>query len=188
MKIYTKQGDKGETKLWGGSPIRKDHPRLNAYGTLDELNSHIGLLIADLVDVTEFDFASLVQFLKSIQRELFEFGSQLATPLQSDREKLPSLQSESLLRLETLMDEWTEELPALKSFILPGGSRSASLAHVCRTVCRRAERELVCFLENETYPDIYLKYLNRLSDVFFVLARLVNHRLQIVDENWSGSQ
>lgn len=186
MKIYTKQGDQGQTSLWGGRRILKDDVRLDAYGTLDELSSFIGLLIADLDAPHAQD---LIDHLKDVQILIFHICSQLATADSAARTTLPSLQATDVTKLERLMDEWSATLQPLKAFILPGGTRSASLAHICRTVCRRAERHTVSLLqEDQTYPEEYLRYLNRLSDFFFTLARVLNARAGRPDELWDNAR
>ncbi len=167
MKIYTKIGDNGTTYLLGGKKVFKDDQRLNAYGTVDELNSILGLAI------TEIENPELVEVLRSIQVELFEMGSDLATPVDSNV-KIDRFEMTRSERLERLIDRFDERLPVLKNFILPGGSKSAALLHYARTVCRRAEREVAALMKTVEIEKNVLVYLNRLSDLLFVLARYCN--------------
>ncbi len=168
MKIYTKTGDKGETSLFGGKRISKDDLRIEAYGTVDELNTFTGVL-HDLCDNSE-----IKQELQSIQSLLFNLGSVLA----SDPEKnfqLPGIRQKHIDALESSMDRMDAKLPELRNFILPSGHPTVSAAHVCRTVCRRAERRVVSLAGMASVEEINLIYLNRLSDYFFVLARYLGH-------------
>ncbi|MDR2774154.1 MAG: cob(I)yrinic acid a,c-diamide adenosyltransferase [Tannerella sp.] len=166
-KIYTKGGDKGTTSLVGGFRVPKTHPRLEAYGTVDELNSFIGLLIVEGED--RRDTCDLLQF---VQSKLFTVGSYLATdPSKTDYKIESQITGESIKKIEDAIDRIDGRLPKLKSFVLPGGSRSAALAHVCRTVCRRAERNIYHLAETETVEEPVLVFMNRLSDLLFVIAR-----------------
>ncbi len=191
MKIYTRTGDKGETSLSGGQRVSKSDPRVEVYGTLDELNSFVGLFEAELRPDSRFDLER--QWLAEIQDELFRLGMQVSTPRDA-KNAPPALRPNFARSLETQMDQMTEHLPELTFFILPGGSRPGSLAHVCRTVCRRAERLMVDWgLAPESEAQIHasvalsvLTALNRLSDFFFVFARHANHRLQVVDVEWKS--
>ena len=170
MKIYTKTGDKGTTGLIGGTRVAKSHIRLETYGTIDELNSFIGLLIEEITDKETIDF------LMFIQQKLFVIGSYTAT----DTDKTEILSESKILGndialMEQQIDLMNDKLPPLKNFVLPGGSKSGALAHVCRTVCRRAERCMVRLAENgSTADENPLIFVNRLSDYFFVLARKEN--------------
>ncbi|HJR49643.1 MAG TPA: cob(I)yrinic acid a,c-diamide adenosyltransferase, partial [Gemmatimonadales bacterium] len=173
MKIYTRTGDTGETALFGGGRVRKDHPRTSAYGDVDELNSAIG--VARAAAPTEmFD-----DLLDGIQRDLFAIGGRLATP---EPEKVAKaiakavLPPERVASLERVMDEAEGELPPLRAFVIPGGTPKAAAFHLARTVCRRAERSVVRLTREEDVPAEILVYLNRLSDLLFTLARLANHR------------
>ena len=166
MKIYTKGGDKGETSLYGGRRVSKDDLRIECYGTVDELNSFLGLLAAG---INESDISS---FLYKIQKQLFDIGSLLA----ADPGKslaLPEIKEEDILSIEQQIDNMSSQLPPLKTFILPGGSREVSYAHICRTICRRAERRCISLGHEEYVKEIIIKYLNRLSDFFFVLSRKI---------------
>jgi len=162
MKIYTKTGDKGQTSLFNGERRSKDDIRIEAYGSVDELNSFLGLLISKLNDM------ELKQVLMGIQKSLFDLGSMLANPTNTSK---AVIKEEDIEALEKGIDNMNEYLPALKTFILPGGNENASLAHVCRTVCRRAERRAITLSGKNEIDPIAIKYLNRLSDYFFVLSR-----------------
>ena len=181
MKIYTKTGDTGETGLFGGGRVRKDHPRTQAYGEVDELNSAVGLARAtapaDLFD----------QLLEAVQRDLFSIGGRLATP---EPEKVAKSMAKAVLpperaeSFERVMDDAERELPPLRAFVLPGGIPKASALHLARTVCRRAERSVVHLAHDEAVAPEILVYLNRLSDLLFTLARLANHRAGSPDVTW----
>lgn len=176
MKIYTRTGDDGTTGLIGGSRVRKCDARLDVYGTVDELNSLLGLaaVVAD-VEVREA--------LHAVQQELFVIGSHLASP-DPPGSWLPPLDEQIVARLEMQIDQWTERLPPLRNFILPGGDDCAARLHVARAVCRRAERLAVDFSLDRPVPALVLTYLNRLSDWLFVLARRANHLAGIDDIPW----
>ena len=164
--IYTGTGDQGTTSLVGGQRVSKAHDRIETYGTIDELNSFIGLLITSLEDEKDTEFLSF------IQHKLFTVGSYLATDQSTTKLKIRSrVTPESIEKLEGEIDRIDNELPKMRAFILPGGCRSAAHAHVCRTVCRRAEREIYRLAENYLVEEPVLKFMNRLSDYFFVLAR-----------------
>jgi len=181
MKIYTKTGDGGETSLFGGGRVRKDHVRTAAYGDVDELNSTIGLARAT-APVELFD-----DLLQAVQRDLFSIGGRLATPEPAKVAKsmpktaLPPERAESL---ERFMDDADQELPPLRAFVLPGGTPKAAALHVGRAVCRRAERSVVHLAGQGDVPPEILIYLNRLSDLLFTLARLANHRMGSPDLTW----
>lgn len=180
MKIYTKKGDKGETSLFGGGKVWKDNPRIKAYGTIDELNSVIGIAI------TECQSEELKEILRSIQSELFTIGSDLATPLEKEKKglEIPRIDEHFSKRLEELIDKFDALLSELKNFILPGGSKGSAFLHLARTVCRRGEREVVTLMkEVEINPQIEV-YLNRLSDLLFILARYENKVCGIDDIKW----
>jgi cob(I)alamin adenosyltransferase len=179
MKIYTKTGDRGETGLIGGRRISKHDLRIACYGTVDELNSWIGLVGSKLPVSVRRQNA-----LSRIQDRLFVIGSLLANDPKGSRMKLPELNEEDVAFLEREIDVMTVKLPELKSFILPGGSPLASECHVARCVCRRAEREVVALSKKETVDARVIVYLNRLSDYLFVLARAVNKAKKINDIVW----
>jgi cob(I)alamin adenosyltransferase len=169
FKIYTKTGDKGQTSLIGGTRVSKSHIRIESYGTVDELNSYLGLVN----DLSNNDEISL--WIREIQDRLFTLGAELATtPTKEVKMKLPDLHLTDIEWLENRIDEMNEVLPEMRSFILPGGHQAASACHVARCICRRAERVCVGLCEHgEEVSDIILKYLNRLSDFLFVLARYI---------------
>lgn len=178
MKIYTKTGDSGETGLFGGRRLPKNHARIEAYGTVDELNSFIGLLYDSL------DSAHQRTVLREVQDRLFTVGSHLACDPEQ-MPMLPDLADADLVFLENEMDEMDEKLPPLKNFVLPGGHPTVSVAHVCRTVCRRAERRVVELKSlGEPVEDSVVKYLNRLSDYFFVLSRTIGQNLGAPEIAW----
>ena len=164
MKIYTKTGDKGTTSLLSGRRVDKYHPRINAYGTIDELNSWVGLL-------REYAGVETKRELIAIQETLFSMGSHLAAEPGTQTFPLPALDNGQIVALEMAMDRMNESLPELRSFILPGGHISVSHCHIARTVCRRAERHVVELAGVDEIPEFIVVFLNRLSDYFFVLAR-----------------
>ncbi|MEE8060979.1 MAG: cob(I)yrinic acid a,c-diamide adenosyltransferase [Gemmatimonadales bacterium] len=181
MKIYTRTGDTGETALFGGGRVSKDHPRVSAYGDIDELNAAIGVARAteprELAD----------PMLQSIQRDLFSIGGHLAAPNPERVAKALDkavLAPEQVTAFENAIDEADVELPALRAFVLPGGTAKAAALHHARTVCRRAERSVIALARDAEVPPLFLQYLNRLSDLLFTLARLANHRDGINDETW----
>ena len=180
MKIYTKKGDKGQTFLFGGGPYPKDDRRVEAYGTVDELNSVLGCAIAALPD------AAIVSILQEVQKQLFTLGAELATVAPSLEMKQGYLNAAHIQGLEKQIDDWEAELQPLKKFVLPGGTMGSAWLHLARTLCRRAERRVVTLsFEGEVRPEV-ITYLNRLSDWLFVLARLVNHRESVPDILWEG--
>ena len=165
MKIYTKTGDKGLTSLFGGKRVPKHHLRIEAYGTVDELNSYIGLIRDQKID------SDTINVLIEIQDRLFTLGSMLATEPGNEKVKVPQLFEEDITLLEKEIDKMNETLPEMRSFVLPGGHQTVSFCHVARCVCRRAERLTVHLAEVEAVQEIVIKYLNRLSDYLFVLSR-----------------
>ena len=177
MKIYTKTGDKGETSLFGGERVPKHHARIHAYGTIDELNSFVGLIKDQ--DIND----EYKKILLKIQETLFSLGSHLATKDEKMISMLPELQEENIEELEKEIDSMDKELPQMKSFILPGGHTIVSYIHVARSICRRAERELH-EVDEEVNPIIH-KYVNRLSDYFFTLARKVGQDLEVEEIPWN---
>ena len=178
MKIYTKTGDEGTTGLLGGTRVPKSNLRIEAYGTVDELNSYIGLLRDQAVNAHRKDL------LKTIQDRLFTIGADLATAPGKDKVVKPDLVDADIALLEGEMDQMEESLPALTSFILPGGHQAVSFAHLARCVCRRAERIAVALNEVESVAPIVLKYLNRLSDFLFVLGRKMAQELDAEEVKW----
>ncbi|SCX93213.1 cob(I)alamin adenosyltransferase [Nonlabens sp. Hel1_33_55] len=185
MKIYTKTGDTGETSLFGGTRVPKNNLRIDSYGTVDELNSWMGLLRDQPVD------SEVKKFIIEIQDRLFTIGSILATPpekelLKNGKERLniPKISDENVSELETQMDQMEEDLPQMTHFILPGGHQSVSFCHITRTVCRRAERLAVELNASSPIDPQVIKYLNRLSDYLFVLARKLSKDLQAEEIKW----
>ncbi|MCB0700565.1 MAG: cob(I)yrinic acid a,c-diamide adenosyltransferase [Chitinophagales bacterium] len=180
FKIYTKTGDKGTTSLIGGVRVPKNHIRIESYGTVDELNSYVGMINDTANDVL------ITEWLREIQDRLFTIGSVLATnPDKEVKMKLPDLHENDVIWLEQKIDEMNETLPEMRSFILPGGGVAASNAHIARCVCRRAERICVAMQQQEEYvPELIVQYLNRLSDFLFVLARYIAHKNGAEDIPW----
>lgn len=178
MKIYTKKGDQGKTGLIGGTRVSKSHIRIDAYGTIDELNAFTGLLRDHLTD------QRYTEQLLEIQDRLFTMGSHLANDESKSKMELPPMHSSDIEQLEIWMDEMDEKLPPMKSFVLPGGHPTVSYAHVCRTVCRRAERKITQLQEMITMQPIFLQYVNRLSDYFFVLGRKIAMDLAVEESPW----
>lgn len=173
MKIYTKTGDKGETSLLGGTRVSKAHQKIEAYGTVDELNAIVGMLVSS--------DDRYIEILKEIQNNLFNIGSLLATEREVNF-KLPEIVEEDITRLEKAIDEMNDFLPELRTFVLPGGNMSNAYAHMARTVCRRAERRVVVLDGDQ---DIIIRYLNRLSDYFFVLGRAYLYHAGLSEDKWS---
>lgn len=167
MKVYTKKGDKGQTQLLGGSIVDKDHVKLECYGTIDELNSFIGNIYDQ--DLKEFH----KEILLNIQNQLFNLGSVISFDGIKDKIKLPNITVKNIEMLEKAIDKMEESLPMLKNFILPSGHPTTSKCHIARTVCRRAERNLVTLSKTSEIDNLHLEYLNRLSDYLFVLSRAV---------------
>ncbi|HXU45914.1 MAG TPA: cob(I)yrinic acid a,c-diamide adenosyltransferase [Thermoanaerobaculia bacterium] len=180
-RVYTRTGDDGTTALGGGQRLPKDSPRISAYGTVDELSSAIGVAIAAGLD------PDLAAELARVQNELFHLGSDLCI-LEEDKARfpVPVIEERHVAALEALMDRLTEELGPLQNFILPGGAPGAAHLHVARTVCRRAERDLVALAREEPVGPWTVRYLNRLSDALFVLARAENHRRGVADVLWDS--
>jgi cob(I)alamin adenosyltransferase len=178
VKIYTRTGDAGETSLFDGSRVSKADSRVDAYGDVDELNAWLGLVRANRLD------ADLDQPLVRIQQDLFALGAQLADPRDriAERVRKASLDDADVERLEHLIDRLESELPPLRRFILAGGSPAGAALHVARTVCRRAERRMVAL--TPTPEAVLVKYVNRLSDLLFVMARVVNHRAGTPEIEW----
>lgn len=178
MKIYTKTGDQGLTSLIGGTRVPKFSLRIDCYGTVDELNSYVGLVRDQDVNATRRDL------LKEIQDRLFTIGASLASDPEKSRMKIPDLRPEDVALLEREMDRMNESLPELRVFVLPGGHQSVSFAHVARCVCRRAERLVIQLREDSFVADLVVMYLNRLSDFLFVLSRQMAHELNAEEVKW----
>ena len=185
-RVYTRTGDKGDTGLVGGKRVPKDSPRIEAYGTVDELNSIVGLArVFNAERIKEGEaHGFLDQVLRDIQEELFNLGSELATPPDSRFKGAISIGEEQVKRIEEIIDECQKTLEPLKSFILPGGGRIGGYLHQCRTVCRRAEREVLRLSRVEETSEWGIKYINRLSDLFFVLSRWVGKHLGEQEYLW----
>ena len=181
LKIYTKAGDDGQTALFGGGRVEKDHPRVEAYGDVDELNAFLGM--ARAVEM----MPRIDEVLVPIQRDLFSIGALLATP---DHDKMREqllkarIDSDRIAELERAIDECERELEPLRSFILPGGTPKSAALHVARTVCRRAERRIVALHRADPLPELVVIYMNRLSDLLFVLARVANRRAGAGEVTW----
>ena len=181
MKIYTKSGDSGQTSTFGGRRVSKDDSRVAAYGDVDELNSSMGVAVATEPVALERDL------LTGIQRDLFSLGAQLASP---DSEKAARAQEKTAIpdakitELESAIDRIDDELTVLRSFIVPGGTTKSAQLHHARSVCRRAERSVVALAKHEAVPAVAVTYLNRLSDLLFMIARLANHRSDVPDIKW----
>ena len=178
MKIYTKTGDQGLTSLIGGTRVKKSHVRIEAYGTVDELNAYIGLVADQPINTNRR------LFLKEIQDRLFTIGSSLASEPEKSKMKIPDLHETDITLLENEIDAMNSILPPLRAFILPGGHQSVSFCHVARGVCRRTERLVIALAEESFVADLVIKYLNRLSDYLFVLCRLMAYDLQAEEITW----
>lgn len=198
MKIYTRTGDKGTTGLFGGKRVRKDNIRIEAVGAIDEVNSVIGVAIVQIINqppkasLATGEKSLIRNQLSKIQGDLFEIGAVLATP-QRVRVKEKRIHKEFTSHLkdrtsefEELIDGLTTKLPPMKSFILPGGSKEGAFLHLARTVCRRAERRIVAFSQKERVDREIIKYMNRLSDLLFTMARFVNTQKNITETPWKG--
>jgi cob(I)alamin adenosyltransferase len=189
-RVYTRRGDQGETSLAGGQRVPKDGPRLEAYGTVDELNSFLGAARARAGELAarEPQIEPFVAVLLRVQHELFNLGSILATLPEDVHPKQARITDAEIAQLETEMDRMNEELPGLRSFVLAGGSRLNAELHICRTVCRRAERALVTLSRAESVPPEAVRYLNRLSDALFVWSRWVSHITGAPETLWEPNQ
>lgn len=179
MKIYTRTGDDGTTSLFSGGRVRKDHLRVEAYGTVDELNSVLGMARAAGPD------SQLEAWLTDIQAHLFHLGADLATPLDAKSDWVVRMDAEKVAWLEETIDAMTAELPELKHFVLPGGTPAAATLHLARTVSRRTERIVVALVENEPVGEHVQPYINRLSDWLFTAARYENMRKNIPESEWA---
>jgi cob(I)alamin adenosyltransferase len=179
MKIYTKTGDAGETSLFSGGRVPKTHLRVEAYGTVDELNSTLGVARASK------PHQQTDAWLSDVQRQLFHLGADLSTPMDAKSDYVIRVTAEQVEWLEQGIDRMMDETPPLKNFILPGGSPSAAQLHIARTVCRRAERRVIELMQTEAISEYVLPYLNRLSDWLFALARWENYQAGIAEEKWS---
>ncbi|HMP99190.1 MAG TPA: cob(I)yrinic acid a,c-diamide adenosyltransferase [Cyclobacteriaceae bacterium] len=178
MKIYTKTGDSGTTSLFGGTRLSKANMRIETYGTVDELNAHLGLLRDQ--EVNQKRQALLI----SIQENLFTIGAMLAAEPGNNKIKIPNITEAHIQQLESAIDEMDSQLSPMRNFVLPGGHQAVSIAHICRTVCRRAERLCVALHEAEGVHELVIKYLNRLSDYLFVLSRMISQELGATESPW----
>jgi cob(I)alamin adenosyltransferase len=183
-RIYTRAGDQGQTHLAGGQRVYKDSPRIACYGTVDELNAFVGVAALSAAD----SVPALAPILKRVQHELFNLGSILATQLEDVHPHQARVTEIEIRQLETEIDRANQDLAPLRSFVLPGGTRLNAELHICRTVCRRAERLAVTLAREEPVPPETIQYLNRLSDAFFVWSRWVNHVLGIPEVLWEPNQ
>ncbi|MBA3900253.1 MAG: cob(I)yrinic acid a,c-diamide adenosyltransferase [Bacteroidetes bacterium] len=179
MKIYTKTGDKGQTSLIGGTRVPKDHIRIEAYGTVDELNSFIGLVRSQ--EISNRPLTTLIE----IQDRLFTIGAILASDPLKSKMKIPELNEEDIIFLENEIDFMNESLPEMRSFVLPGGNTTVSYCHLARCVCRRAERRIIHLAAESPVPEITIRYLNRLSDYIFVLSRQLTQELKAQEIPWA---
>jgi cob(I)alamin adenosyltransferase len=189
-RVYTRRGDQGETSLAGGQRVAKDSPRIEAYGTVDELNAFLGAarVTAEELAVAENRLTPLVKILLRVQHELFNLGSILATLPGDVQPRQARITDADIARLESEIDSMNAEMPALRSFVLPGGSRLNAELHICRTVCRRAERVLIAAGRNEPVPPETVRYLNRLSDALFVWSRWASHATSASETLWDPNQ
>jgi cob(I)alamin adenosyltransferase len=178
MKIYTRTGDHGQTSLFGGTRVAKNDPRIDAYGTIDELSSHLGVAGASAIP------ADTIAEIERVQSDLFEIGAHLASPGTS---RFPGVDAQRIANLERAIDTMEHDLAPLTTFILPGGSLGASQLHVARTICRRAERAVVALQDESPATQSTIAYLNRLSDYLFVAARFANLRAGVKDVPWEGT-
>lgn len=178
MKIYTKTGDVGETSLFGGKRVLKCEPRIETYGTIDELNAWIGVVRDVQTD------AGVKDLLKEVQDRLFTIGSTLAADPDNEKLKVPDLHETDITLLEKAIDDYESQLPPLRNFVLPGGHLHVSYCHVARTVCRRAERLAVALHQEQPIHPLIIKYLNRLSDYLFVLSRKMTQQTGSEEVNW----
>ena len=182
MKVYTKKGDKGTTQLIGGKRVPKNHDRIDAYGTVDELNSYMGLLRDQSVGKETHELIT------TIQNKLFTIGALLANQDDNNKMKLPLIDEKDVTLLENEIDKMNESLPEMRFFILPGGHTTVSFCHIARCVCRRAERLTIQIDENVLQVEIILKYLNRLSDYLFVLSRYLSKNLDATEIPWISAK
>lgn len=182
MKIYTKTGDQGKTSLYGGQRVDKDHLRIATFGDVDELNAQLGVVRSEIAGQSA-GLAEIDDLLGNVQNQLFDLGAELATP-EPTAKGTQLLCAADVTALEQAIDRWEAKLPSLKQFILPGGSKAAANLHVARCICRRSERALVALIRETTVRPELMVYLNRLSDLLFVLARSANHLANIDDVPW----
>jgi cob(I)alamin adenosyltransferase len=187
-RIYTKTGDQGYTHLAGGQRVPKDSPRIECYGTVDELNAFVGMAVISAATSANESVPPLVPILRRVQHELFNLGSILATQPEDVHPKQARVTEAEVRQLEIEIDGMNADLAPLRSFVLPGGTRLNTELHACRTICRRAERLAVTLAREEQIPPETVRYLNRLSDAFFVWSRWVNHVLGVPEILWEPNQ
>ncbi len=187
-RIYTKTGDQGQTHLAGGQRVSKASPRIECYGTVDELNAFVGMAVVSAATSGHESVPALVPILRRVQHELFNLGSILATKPEDVHPKQARITAAEIHQLEVEIDGMNAELAPLRSFVLPGGTRLNTELHACRTICRRAERLAVALQSEEPIPPEIIQYLNRLSDAFFVWSRWVNHVLGVPEVLWEPNQ
>ena len=187
-KIYTRSGDSGKTRLIGSKEQFKDDVRIEAYGTVDELNAEIGLCRELIIEIGNKKFDAIIQTLKSIQNELFDLGTQLATAESDNSRDLPKLSKDAIVKLESEIDTANESLSELTSFVLPGGSVVNAHFHIARNICRRAERRVVTLSRKEKVDAVNLQYLNRLSDALFVWSRWISIVLVNEEHLWTPNR
>ncbi len=182
MPIYTRTGDKGKTSLFDGTRVLKSHVRVSTYGTIDELNSMVGVAIAFISGIRDqrSEIKEITKELEKIQHDLFDIGSTLATPHPMPVEGLEKRPKE----FEKIIDDLTKQMPEIRYFILPGGGKAGAFLHVCRTITRRAERQLISLMQKEEVDENIVKYLNRLSDLLFTMARYVNYKEKKKEIKW----
>lgn len=189
-RIYTRRGDQGQTSLVGGQRLSKDDLRIECYGTIDELNALVGL--ASITTQQSLpscpSLATLDDILRRVQHELFNLGSILATLPEDVHPRQPQVTAAEITQLEREIDEMNEVLPSLRSFVLPGGCRLNAELHLCRTVCRRAERVAVALSRSQQLPEFAIAYINRLSDAFFVYSRWASLQLQVAEVLWQPNE
>ncbi|MCK4787270.1 MAG: cob(I)yrinic acid a,c-diamide adenosyltransferase [Desulfobacteraceae bacterium] len=186
-RVYTKMGDEGKTHLRGGREVSKDSMRIEACGTVDELNAFVGMLKESVIKIrSQFpkEIGQFLQVLRRIQRELFDLGSLLASMPEDASKQSLQITEKEIQQLEEEIDYSSQKLPGLHSFVIPGGSRCSADLNICRTVCRRAERTLVHLAQKERVPGTVLKYINRLGDAFFVWSRWINNLLNVNEKLW----
>ena len=191
MKIYTKTGDKGNTGLAGGMRVSKSNPRIMAYGQVDELNANLGLAVSILSgEAADKMLSDIIEVLLSIQNDLFIVGSDLADPAYDPlvNSRTPRVEKDMVARIENNIDNFESKLDPISYFILPGGTCESSILHVCRSVARRAEVSIVSLANSDTINETLLVYINRLSDLLFVLARTINKRRNIKDVAWRSTK
>lgn len=183
MKIYTRTGDKGQTSLITGKRVSKASERVDTYGTVDELNSILGVVVANL----NASQKEIIKALENIQHDLFAIGASLASPENSKQQIVNSKLEKQVIAFEKMIDKLTKTLPPLKNFILPGGGKAGAFLHMARTVCRRAERRIIALSQKEQVDDEIIKYFNRLSDLLFTMARFVNQKDKKKETVWRSN-